>query len=358
MIGLKVNLKNGEIVKNFLLKNNLLATDYYLLKENSYLIFPLRSVTAFDKILKKNKVNFNFELVDLNFQPRRRNYNVFLNELKQKIGSENLKLLRKSFDIIGDILVVEIPKGLEVYEKEIGEFFLKTHPSVKTVLKKKTPHKGVFRVQEYSLLAGVDKRETIYTENGCKFMLDVGKVYFSPRLSSERMRIAKLVKPGEFVLVMFSGYAPYPITILKHSKARVVYGVELNPEAHKYALINKELNKIPDDKLVLIEGDVRQKVQTIVNKLPNSKGGFDRIVMPLPKTGFLFLDVAFKAVVSGGFIHIYLFLTEQEIPDKGFKIIKEQASDFGVKVDFLSYAVCGQVGKRLYRVCFDFKVLK
>ena len=54
----------------------------------------------------------------------------------------------------------------------------------------------------------------------------------------------ELVEDGESVLVMFSGAAPYPINIVKNSEAKEVYGIEINPIAHKYAKLNLELNKI------------------------------------------------------------------------------------------------------------------
>ena len=41
-------------------------------------------------------------------------------------------------------------------------------------------------------LAGADKTETEYKEHGCRFKVDVVKAYFSPRLSTERLRVAKL----------------------------------------------------------------------------------------------------------------------------------------------------------------------
>ena len=39
--------------------------------------------------------------------------------------------------------------------------------------------------------------------------------YFSARLSTERKRVADLVKAGENVLVMFSGVEPYVAVIAK-----------------------------------------------------------------------------------------------------------------------------------------------
>ena len=366
MIGIRINKRDAEVVKGLLTKHGLFNNDYLVIKEGDFIVFPLKEeVGEFDKKLKDimDAEGVNYEIINTNFK-RRERFD-FEELLKQELGErlgDKVYLVRKSFDIIGDIAVLEIPRELEFVEKEIARIFLKTHPNVKTVLKKKGAHEGSFRIQKLELLAGEDKKETIYVENKARFKLNLEEVYFSPRLASERLRIARLVKKDEKVLVMFSGYAPYPITILKNSgensKPKIVFGVELNPKAHEYALINKELNKIPDEKLVLLNGDVREVVPELMKRYSIVKDGFDRIVMPLPKTGFLFLNTAFKAIKNEGIIHYYMFLEEGEIPKKGFEVIQEEAEKAGVKVEFLNHVVCGQVGKRLYRVCFDFRVIK
>ena len=80
-------------------------------------------------------------------------------------------------------------------------------------------HEGEYRTQKYECIAGIDKREAIYKENNVTLVLDVEKVYFSPRLSTERKRIYQQVVPGETILVMFSGCSPYPIVISKNTMA-------------------------------------------------------------------------------------------------------------------------------------------
>ncbi len=67
------------------------------------------------------------------------------------------------------------------------------HKNIKTVLTPTTRIRGDFRVRELRLLAGENKTVTIHKESGCIFKVDVEKCYFSPRLSHEHLRIAKLV---------------------------------------------------------------------------------------------------------------------------------------------------------------------
>ena len=157
-----------------------------------------------------------------------------------------------------------------------------------------------------------------------------------------------MVKPGEEVLVMFSGAAPYPLVIAKNSKAKVVYGIEMNPLAHQYALENVFINKL-DDRVAIFEGDVRKI-------LPKLRKRFNRIAMPLPKTGEEFLDIALSKVKVGGMIHLYAFLNEKEI-DNEAKKVREICKENKHSVRILRKVKCGQFSPSVFRVCFDIKVI-
>src|SRR3989338_1865195 len=114
-------------------------------------------------------------------------------DLKQLLGSKltkkELRHLRTSYDVIGSIAIIEIPKELKKKEKIIGEAILKLRKEVKTVCKKAGIHQGKYRTQKLKIIAGEKTKETVYRENGCLMKLNVEKVYFSPRLSTERKRI-------------------------------------------------------------------------------------------------------------------------------------------------------------------------
>ena len=146
---------------------------------------------------------------------------------------------------------------------------------------------------------------------------------------------------------MFSGAAPFPLVIAKNSLAKIVYGVEINPMAHNFAIGNVSLNKF-DDKIALFFGDVNKV-------LPKIKKKFSRVVMPLPKTGELFLPLALKKVKKNGFIHLYAFLDEKDI-DKEARKIKEICKQNKKKCRILRKVKCGQFSPGVFRVCFDLKI--
>lgn len=259
--------------------------------------------------------------------------------LKEELDEEEISIVKGSYDVIGDIVILELDKKLKAKEKIIGETLLKLNKNIKTILKKKGAHEGVYRIQTYSYVAGEKKTITEHKENNCKFILDISKVYFSPRLANERLRIAKLVKKNEEVLVMFSGIGVYPVVISKNSKAKGVYGVEFNKSACEYAKRNVSLNLVSN--VYLYCCDIRKFK---INKK------FDRILMPLPKGAEKFLDVAKKFIKKKGVIHFYTFSNEEDI-DKISDTIKKTFKKFKI----LNVVKCGDIAPGVYRFCIDFK---
>ncbi|MFC1801732.1 class I SAM-dependent methyltransferase family protein, partial [Nanoarchaeota archaeon] len=264
-----------------------------------------------------------------------------------KLSSAELDLLPRTFEEVGDILVLELDKSLEKKRKVIGEVFLKRHKQIKTVLKKKEEHAGEFRLRKLEWLAGEKKKETLYKENGVLLKVNLEKVYFSSKSSGERLRIAKLVKPGEEVLVMFSGLAPFPLVIARNSLVKGVVGVELNPYGHKLGEENIKLNKLLG-KVKLFKGDVRKVV-------PKLKRKFDRVVMPLPKTAEKFLDVALKVVRDKGVVHYYTFLGEKDF-EKEKKRLVGVCKKLGKKCKVLDWRTCGAYAPGVFRVVYDLQI--
>lgn len=268
--------------------------------------------------------------------------------LKGKLNKEERGYLVTSYDMIGDIAVIQMPKELEKKERLIAETLLELHKNLKVVAKEVGMHSGIYRLQKIKILAGEKRKETELKESGVRMRLNVEKTYFSPRFGTERLRIAKQVKPDEEVLVMFSGIAPFCLVIAKNAKPRIVYGVEINPDAHRYAIENVKLNKM-EDKIRLYKGDVRLVV-------PRLKKKFDRIAMPLPKGGENFLDIALKAAKKGTIIHFYDFKDEEHFFITREKI-KKACELARKKCRILRTVKCGQQKPRVYRICVDFKVL-
>jgi len=116
--------------------------------------------------------------------------------LAGKLSKNELKLLPRGWQILGDIIIVSIPPQLETRKHEIGEALLQFYPRCKTV-------SGPYREPDVEVIAG-SGTETIHKENGCKFKLDAANIMFSPGNLDERKRMSMLGK-DEIVVDMFAG---------------------------------------------------------------------------------------------------------------------------------------------------------
>ncbi len=212
------------------------------------------------------------------------------------------------------------------------------------VANKKTSVGTEYRTRDVEVIAGENRTETLHREYGCIYELDVTRAYFSPRLGTERMRIAKQVKAGERVLVMFAGIGPYAILMAKYARPKEVYAVELNPAAVEYMKENIRRNKV-DVKAILGDAGIEA----------GKHGIFDRIIMPLPKDAGNFLDKAIPAVKKGGIIHYYTFTSTTE---EAAQEVKGICSKLGHVIEVLDVVECGTYSPQLSRMCVDFKLLE
>ncbi|MFH1133963.1 MAG: class I SAM-dependent methyltransferase family protein [Nanoarchaeota archaeon] len=269
-------------------------------------------------------------------------------DIKESLSSaftkKELSQLKTAHDVIGSIAILEIDRSLRKKKMALAKAIMAQNNAITTVLMKQGGHKGDFRTQKLGFVAGKRTKETEHRENGVRMLLDVEKVYFSPRLANERARIAQQVKPGERILVLFSGCAPYILVIAKHSGAKEIVGVEINPAGHSYALKNVQLNKLGNVKLFC--GDAR--------KVAPSLGRFDRVLMPLPKGGEDFLGIALAAAKKGAVVHFYDFLNEKDIPSGAEQKVMAAAKKARRQVKLLQTVRCGQQKAYVFRTCTDF----
>ncbi len=265
--------------------------------------------------------------------------------LKSVLSKEEIDLVRASYDIIGNIAIIEVPSELRKKGKVIAQSIVKQHKNITTVAKKIGTHSGVYRTQKIKVIIGNKNTETLYKENSTRISLDIAKIYFSPRLATERLRIAKLAKPEEIILVLFSGCAPYPLVIAKNSQAKLIYGIEKNPIAHKYAVKNIKLNKL-EKRVTLIKGDVKKVINNLGQK-------FDRIIMPLPKDSKSFIKEALTVAKNPCYLHYYTFSTIENVKHSALNI-KDTIKLLGRGCEIIDMVKCGQYSPRVYRVCIDF----
>ncbi|UCD04391.1 MAG: hypothetical protein JSW73_02020 [Candidatus Woesearchaeota archaeon] len=236
VVCLKINKKYGQKAKDFLRDKNWLDSSIKIGRTSNYLLLPLSKNAKKTDILN----NFKGEIIERFLSKSKKTYaGTLKEELKGIIPDSKLEEANRSYDLIGDIAVLDIPTGLEKLEKSIAWTLYRTHPNIKSVAKKHSNFSGKFRIRKIKNICGENRSATIHKESGVKLKLDLNEVYFSPRLGTERLRIAKQVKPNERVLVMFSGVSPYPLVIeKKQPEVDKIYAIEINIKAHNFALGN------------------------------------------------------------------------------------------------------------------------
>jgi len=174
-------------------------------------------------------------------------------------------------------------------------------PSVHTVLLAESAVEGEFRTKRFRLLAGEETTATIHTEYGRTFRIDLEKAYFSARLASERQRITEMMHDGEEVLDMFAGVGPFAVMLAE--KAGMIWACDLNPDAVSLLIENISRNRVSN--VIPILADAAS--------LPEVCGRqFDRVIMNLPLMAERFLPAASKICRSGGTIHFYALVADED----------------------------------------------
>ncbi|MEJ2259121.1 MAG: class I SAM-dependent methyltransferase family protein [Nitrosopumilaceae archaeon] len=258
--------------------------------------------------------------------------------------------LISAFDQIGEIIIVRIPDSLLPKKKLIGETLLKEVKIVRSVFYQASPVEGDFRTRNLEILAGEDKTETEYKEFGCRFVVDVANAFFSPRLSTERERIANLIQNGETMVNMFAGVGMFSIMAAKKKKC-TVYSLDINPIASKLCERNIDLNKLAGT-VISINGETSK----IIDEQLENKA--DRTLMLLPERSDDFLDAAIKTTKDGGVIHYYSHIHADKKSDAGKLSEKHYLEVTPVKSEILTSKIVRPVGPRYYQTVVDVKISK
>jgi tRNA (guanine37-N1)-methyltransferase len=276
--------------------------------------------------------------------------------LRGKIPEDLLRIVPSSFDIIGSreraVAIVELDDALLPYKELVADAIFEVHKNVRAVYRKASERKGEYRVRELELIKGENITEVIHMEHGYKIKLDVTKVYFSPREATERQRIASQVKPGETVMVMFAGVGPFAIAIAKKQPAvGKIIAIEINPDAYRYMVENIKINKV-EHLVYPALGDVKIEAPRFFNLC-------DRVVMPLPKGAYLFLDEAVNCLKeTGGWIHFYHWSREEDLFTEAFRLVSEAGRKRGFTAELRGARKVSPYAPRIYKVAVDVLLTK
>ena len=226
-----------------------------------------------------------------------------------------------SYERLGEAAIVdEADPGRA---REIATAIVDSDLPVDTVLDKASKIKGETRVRDWELLAG-ETTEVVHREYGCEFALDLAEVYFSPRLATERHRVAEQVREGERAFDMFAGVGPFVIPFAKRGADCV--GVDVNERAIAYLCENAERNDVAD-RVTAICADVREVADEYADWA-------DRLVMNLPHSADDFLETAVDLAGDDCLLHYYDIQHEDDPFGPGERAVRAVAEpDYEVGVE-------------------------
>jgi tRNA (guanine37-N1)-methyltransferase len=296
-------------------------------REGNFLFIPLSREPVSEEIEILQRYAPSMEICVHDFSMGNLQSQTFVDVLADELPPHLLASLPRAVDFIGDIAVLEIPPELESYKQKIGKAVMATNKRVHTVLAKAGVVEGVHRTRKFEVIRGKAKTATVHREHGCVYHVDLARAYFSPRLSSEHVRVAGLVGEGEAVVDMFAGIGPFAIQIAKRHEKVHVYAVDVNPYAIE--LLNKNIgaNRVVA-KVTPILGDARQVVHERL------AGVADRVVMNLPEKAIEYVDVACEAIKqTGGIMHYYAFINASEHANAAEVRLVEAVEKANRKVD-------------------------
>ena len=306
---MKIPRREGESVRKKLLENGLLDISLIIRSDGDHLLMPVvdpDSLEGMDLVLEE------FEERDVPEKDYRNLVNL-PDELRDQLPT--------SFDVVGDIAIIRLPEDLIDHAKDIGDALMKALPRLRTVALDRGVQ-GEFRVREVEVISGDDSTTTYHTEFGLRFIVDVSRVYFNPRLANERRRVSSLVREGEHVIDMFAGVGPFSVMIAKYSSPRTVHAIDLNSATIDLMKTNIEMNKV--ERVVPLLGDARE----VIKDLP----GANRIIMNLPHSAHEFLEDAAMALDQGGVIHLY-FISERSESDEFVKDLISRLREMDIDLD-------------------------
>lgn len=237
---------------------------------------------------------------------------------------DELDRIPRSWAVIGDVILVRIPEACP-QPRVIAETLLDLH-GADTVLARQEIT-GEHREPTVTVLAGSGDTETIHTEHGTKYALDLATVMFSPGNKSERVRMGEITSAGDHVLDMFAGVGYFTLPMARAGAH--VTAIERNPQAFRFLVENAPLNDV-DSLIQPFLGDCRDITKVLVD----AGEQFDRVVMGYYDAAE-YLHVGIPAVATGGRLHMHEAAPNPELWDRPVTRLKSTAADLNRDVEIL-----------------------
>jgi tRNA (guanine37-N1)-methyltransferase len=316
----------GEATRRELAAADLLDTDHEIAVEDDTIYIPVTNPTAAAARVDADVVVRDAPERDTQVTPA------------DLLGDE------PSYERLGDIVILDEDDDERAHE--IAAALVESDLPVETVVNRASKVKGELRVRDWDVLVG-EETETVHREYGHAFALDIARVYFSPRLATERHRVASQVREGERVFDMFAGVGPFVVPMA--ARGAEVVGVDLNPDAVAYLRENARRNGVAE-RVTAIEGDVREVSDEY-------EDWATRIVMNLPHSADAFVETAVAIAGEECVVHYYDIQHEDDPFGPGLEAIRAAAEpEYAVSVE--TERVVRSYAPHEVNVCLDVRLTR
>jgi tRNA wybutosine-synthesizing protein 2 len=234
-----------------------------------------------------------------------------------------------SWAVLGTVILVDIDGAPR--PGELGEALLDVHGGADTVLAR-GGIAGPHREPEVEVIAGAGDTETVHTEHGTRYAMDLAEVMFSPGNKAERARMGEVVGAGERVVDMFAGIGYFTLPMARAGAD--VTAIERNPAAFRYLLENVRLNDV-EAAVHPYRADCRDVLRAAASP-PRSDGvgTADRVVMGY-YDAHEYLDSALGALAPGGVVHVHEATPEPLVFERPVERVRAAAAERDRTVEIL-----------------------
>ncbi|WP_371802034.1 class I SAM-dependent methyltransferase family protein [Candidatus Lokiarchaeum ossiferum] len=341
---LSVDQKFGNIIIPWLKEQNLIKTEFKIITHQLKLYIPIKNLP---ENFSKKKEKYSLETYSIDSKEsqhflqkkEKKKKNSLKDLIKLVVPSELNALIPRSFDILGSIAIIELNREehlkLRPFIFKIGELLLKNNPNLDSVYEKAGNIDGIYRTRQFKYIVGKKSTITEYKENQCRFLIDIERTFFTPRLAFERNRISNIeinFNSNGVIWDMFCGVGPYLIQIARKYPKYEYIGTDINPDAIRLAKQNVDLNKMNKYNIDFINLNVANIGENAYHyKL---KGNVVRIIMNLPEKNIEFIKILPEYIHPNGcLLHIYQFNEKREDPlEEARKILEINLTKVNLKI--------------------------
>ncbi|GKZ15102.1 class I SAM-dependent methyltransferase family protein [Haladaptatus sp. T7] len=245
----------------------------------------------------------------------------------------------KSWAVVGSVILVQF--GDCPRPEEVGEELLALHGEAETVLSR-GGISGEHREPDVSVVAGSGDTETVHTEHGTKYALDLREVMFAPGNQRERSRMGDVVSPDERVFDMFAGIGYFTLPMARAGAN--VTAVERNPASFKFLVENAMLNDVPD-RIDAYRADCREMADVRA----------ERVVMGY-YDAHEYLDTALAALEPGGVVHMHETTPENRLWERPVSRLESAAHEHRRDVEILDTRRVKSHSEGVWHVVVDARV--